>query len=246
MKLKHLLGLIVFCAVFSFVFGGKVFAADPTKHYYNCPDENYELKRDNSGFQAVFTCQQRSGSGKGLITKTTSPKEGESFEVTATCSGSDATVNEQADQVTFSCLTNPPTIKQGVFGGSSGGGGSGGGTAVVRCEPKAAFFGFPTWYKYLNGNKSDEGLTGKSICTPVIKKIGDVWLILAAVIEILLRAAMLAAVIMVAFGGVKYITSQAQPDHTKAALNTIVNALIGLVIAVAATAMTSFLAGRFR
>lgn len=101
------------------------------------------------------------------------------------------------------------------------------------------FFGFPRWYKYLHGIQETSG------CTPKITSLGDVWLILAAVIEMLLRVAALAAIVFVVIGGVKYITSQGQPDQTAQAKNTIINALIGLVISVGAAAIVSFIAGRF-
>jgi type IV secretory pathway VirB2 component (pilin) len=73
----------------------------------------------------------------------------------------------------------------------------------------------------------------------------DIWLIVAAITEILLRLAALIAVIMVIVGGVSYITSQGDPNKTKQALNTIINSLIGLVISVAAATIVTFIAGRF-
>ncbi len=102
------------------------------------------------------------------------------------------------------------------------------------------FFGFPTWYKYL------EGVTDKyGQCTPQIQGIADVWLIVAAIIDMLLRIAALAAIGFVVFGGIQYITSQGEPDKTARARSTIINSLIGLVIAVTATAIVTFVAGRF-
>lgn len=66
-------------------------------------------------------------------------------------------------------------------------------------------------------------------------------LIALSIIDILLRVAALAAVVFVIIGGIKYTTSQGSPDGTKSALNTILNALIGLVIAMAATALVMFI-----
>lgn len=110
--------------------------------------------------------------------------------------------------------------------------------AAASCSG-GGFFSFPTWYKYL------PSIDGATHCTPQITNISDVWLILAAVIEILLRIAALGAIVFVVWGGVMYITSQGQPDKTQKARETIVNALVGLGIAVAATAIISFVAGRF-
>jgi ABC-type Fe3+ transport system permease subunit len=102
-----------------------------------------------------------------------------------------------------------------------------------------SFFGFPKWYKYLPGIDSGNG------CIPSIRSVNDVWLIAASVVELLLRVASLLAVGFVVYGGVQYILSQGEPDRTTKARDTIFNALIGLVIAVAATTAVTFVAGRF-
>ena len=98
------------------------------------------------------------------------------------------------------------------------------------------FFGFPKWYKYLDG-------AGK--CEPQLNHLNDLWLIALALIEILLRLSVLVAIAFVLIGGFKFITSRANPDRTNTAKNTVVDGLIGLVIAVVATAVVSFIAGRF-
>lgn len=99
-------------------------------------------------------------------------------------------------------------------------------------------FGFPTWYHYLSSTTDSSGN-----CTPVISGLSDIWLIVAAVIEILLRVAALAAVIFIIWGGVQYTTSQGSPDQTSRARSTITNALVGLLLAISAAAIISFIAG---
>ncbi len=108
------------------------------------------------------------------------------------------------------------------------------------CKPSGSFLGLPTWYSYLPGVTDANGH-----CSPSITHLTDIWLIVAAITEILLRLAALIAVIMVIVGGVSYITSQGDPNKTKQALNTIINSLIGLVISVAAATIVTFIAGRF-
>jgi ABC-type Fe3+ transport system permease subunit len=104
----------------------------------------------------------------------------------------------------------------------------------------------PTWHKYLDKTPVTDLKTGVvTACTPVIKHINDIWLIVAAILDLMLRLAALAAIAMVVYGGVQYIMSQDEPDKTKQARSTIINALIGLVIAVAATTLITFIAGRF-
>ena len=123
-------------------------------------------------------------------------------------------------------------------------------TKFAACSG-GSFFGFPTWYKYLGEIKDLPPEASKPIgtvseqCVPVINSLSDVWLIVAAVIEILLRIGILVALTFVVVGGVRYIMSQGEPDKTAQAKNTIQNALIGLVISITATALITFIAGRF-
>ncbi|MGH7238043.1 MAG: hypothetical protein ACREGF_05915, partial [Candidatus Saccharimonadales bacterium] len=74
--------------------------------------------------------------------------------------------------------------------------------------------------------------------------LGAVWLIALAVLEDLLRIAGFAAVIMVIVGGIRYTTSNGDPQNTQAAKGTIINALIGLTIAIIASASVAFIAGK--
>ncbi|MEO9179951.1 MAG: pilin [Candidatus Saccharimonadales bacterium] len=115
------------------------------------------------------------------------------------------------------------------------------------CTPAKAkgigtFLNFPHWYQYLHGVNN---INGNSNCIPQIRALSDVWLIVAAIVEMLLRVAALAAIGFVLYGGVQYIMSQGEPDKTAKAKDTLFNALIGLAIAVTATVMVAFLAGQF-
>lgn len=110
------------------------------------------------------------------------------------------------------------------------------------------FLGFPTWYKYLPGRTEDVQDTGRTIgtvCTPQITSLSDVWLIVAAIVEILLRIAGLAAVALIVWGGIQFITSQGEPERAAKARGTVINAVVGLIIAVTATVLVTFVAGRF-
>lgn len=112
---------------------------------------------------------------------------------------------------------------------------------------KGSFLGFPTWYKYLKTPMNDNGTP---LCNPAITGINDFWLIGLAVIEILLRVAILVAIIYVMIGGFKFVTARGEgggggPDKLNSARNTTIDALIGLVIAIIATAGISYIAGKF-
>ena len=119
--------------------------------------------------------------------------------------------------------------------------------AATACDgSKAKFFGFPAWYEYLTQREVFVGISGEVECSPHLRGINDFWLIGLAVVEILLRIAVIVAILYVMLGGMKYVNSRGNADKTEAAKKTLVDALIGLVIAVAATAVVSFIGGRFR
>ena len=117
--------------------------------------------------------------------------------------------------------------------------------APVSAAPcsESVFFGLPTWYKYLETEVVPDPVTGNNTCNVSIEGIGDVWLIVAAVIDMLLRVAAMIAVAFIIYGGVSYILSQSQPDKVSQALKTTINAVVGLIVAIVATAAVSFLAG---
>jgi hypothetical protein len=104
------------------------------------------------------------------------------------------------------------------------------------------FLGFPTWYKYLPS--VNVTVNGNAICTPQFNNLVDVWLIVAAVIEILLRVAAIIAVIFVVYGGFTYMTSQGDASKVAQGKDTLVAALAGLCIAVIAATLVGFIAGR--
>lgn len=113
--------------------------------------------------------------------------------------------------------------------------------AGVDCKQGSGFFGFPTWYKYLPVQPDAHG-----VCAAQISGLNDVWLILAAVIEILTRIAAMVAVGFVIYGGVLYTTSEGDPNKTTQARHTLINALVGLVITVLAATVVNFVAEQIK
>lgn len=103
-----------------------------------------------------------------------------------------------------------------------------------------SFLGIPPWYKYLDG----EDIGGK--CVPKLDLANNpqnVAKIGLALVEIALRIGGLVAVAFVIYGGFQFILSQGEPDKAASARRTIINALVGLVIAIMATVIVSFIAG---
>ncbi len=106
------------------------------------------------------------------------------------------------------------------------------------------FFGFPHWYQYLDVQKVSigEGADKVSSCQVVNFHFpGDITLVVLAILDVMLRIAGMVAVGFVIYGAIQYITSQGEPDGIKKAQNTITNALIGMVIAISATAAVAFI-----
>jgi hypothetical protein len=111
--------------------------------------------------------------------------------------------------------------------------------------PGGTFLGLPKWYEYLPCQTFKVAGSKAPQYIPNFSNINDVWLVAAAIIELLLRIGVLAALAFVIYGGVEYTMSQGDPDKTTRARMTIINALVGLAISVLAATIVSYVAGRF-
>lgn len=111
-------------------------------------------------------------------------------------------------------------------------------------DENTSFLSFPTWYKYLD---KAPGAGGK--CDIAVPKDAEgntridtlVAPVLLAIFEIILRIGGIAAVGFIIFGGFQYLISQGEPDRTKGAKSTILNAVIGLVITLSASAIVNLI-----
>lgn len=116
---------------------------------------------------------------------------------------------------------------------------------AAACSEKT-FFGLVPWYHYLNSAgeldsscnviQNNDG----SFNFTVLGTHSSFLLIALAVVDDLLRIAGVVAVGFVIYAGIRYIMSQGSPDETAKAQSTLVNALIGLVIAMVAVGLVSF------
>ncbi len=105
------------------------------------------------------------------------------------------------------------------------------------------FLGLPVWYRYLHDGTRMQEINGQ--CEFVNFTFpGDAALIALGILDIALRLAGLVAVGYVIYGGFKFVTSQGDPEGIKNARQTIINALIGLVIALLATTLVAFVGTR--
>jgi hypothetical protein len=106
--------------------------------------------------------------------------------------------------------------------------------APAACEK--TFFGLVPWYHYL---QVDGSCQVKSL--NLLGANSDILLILLAIIEDLLKIAGVVAVAYVIYAGIRYVTSQGSPEETGKAKATLLNALIGLVIAMIAIGLVAFI-----
>ncbi len=113
--------------------------------------------------------------------------------------------------------------------------------------------GLPVWWAYLDvgevrnseGEVIDEcGVKGPAYSDGSMKWESAAGLIALAIFEILLRLGAVVAVGYVIYGGFRFITSQGEPENAASARSTVINAVIGLVIAMASASIVSFLANR--
>lgn len=131
-----------------------------------------------------------------------------------------------------------------VFFGGMFGGVTNVASIAPNC-PQQNFFSLPTWYRYLDVEKDPE--TGKCEVEFALTDKNDAFngdgllKIGLAVIDILIRVAGMVSLGFVLFAGFKYMTSQGSPEGTKAALSTIINASIGLLIAILAAATVAYI-----
>jgi hypothetical protein len=116
---------------------------------------------------------------------------------------------------------------------------------AITCN-KPTFLGLESWYAYLPYG-ADSNI---NTCTIQLKGTGllgahsPFLLVGLAIIDDLIRIAALVAVGYVIYGGIQYITSGGSPNETKQAQDTIINALIGLVLAILAASIVAFIGNR--
>jgi len=128
---------------------------------------------------------------------------------------------------------------------------------ITYCN-KPTFFGLEPWYQYLVVYRQTPR-DGDSFCQVCFNLLGnqplpsppcnrsstsDISLILLAIVDDLLRVAGIVAIAMVLYSSVKFITSQGEPEEVVKARSSIINALIGVAIAMVAIGVVSFIGAK--
>lgn len=97
----------------------------------------------------------------------------------------------------------------------------------------AYFLGFPAWYRGLG-----VGADCEIVAPSAVDGIGPfIWIIVLNVVEMILRLVGYAAVGFIIYGGYKYMISTGSPEGIAGAKKTILNAVVGLIISIAAIAI---------
>lgn len=121
-----------------------------------------------------------------------------------------------------------------------------GGTTANQCAKP--FLGLKPWFTYLPNDAFKPGTCDIEDFS-LFGSTGDgsksnIFPVLLAIADGLVRIAALVAVTYVITAGIKLTTSQGEPDKAKQARETIINALIGLVMAIVAAAVVSYIGGQ--
>lgn len=101
---------------------------------------------------------------------------------------------------------------------------------AYACTPGTKILTLPCWY---------DGLTLDGT-QPVIEKPADIWTIVINFIEMALQVVGYMAVGFIIWGGFKFMLSDGNADQAASARKTIINASVGLVLALASVAIVRF------
>lgn len=111
-------------------------------------------------------------------------------------------------------------------------------TAECNPDDELAILSLPYWY---DGLQCEDGGEGGVVFTD----LADIWIITANVLSMLIQVAGLIAVFMIIYGGIRYMTSQGEPENIQAAKKTLMYAIGGLILAILASTLVGFIAGQF-
>lgn len=126
-----------------------------------------------------------------------------------------------------------------------------GGSIANQCSKE--FLGLKPWFAYLPNDAFESSSScsitnfsflGEQDSQGNTTKPSSLLPVLLAIADDLLRIAGLVAVAFVITGGIQYVMSSGEPDKTKKARETIINALVGVVVAIIAASVVSYIGSK--
>lgn len=102
---------------------------------------------------------------------------------------------------------------------------------AAKCSVYA--LAYPSWYNGLEGC-ADATKATAGADQPKLEKINDLWIIALNIVQWLIVTAGYVALVMIIWGGFQYIIAQGEPAKIESAKSSLLNAVIGLVIALSA------------
>ena len=106
---------------------------------------------------------------------------------------------------------------------------------AAPCPNESGILGFPAWFKGVPC--TPPSATGSTWTVDMSGGMNSVWIVVMNVVQWIIVGAGYVSLYFVIWGGFKFITSQGEPDRIKSSRETIANAVIGLVIVLAAVAI---------
>ena len=122
-------------------------------------------------------------------------------------------------------------------------------TRAADHEPVArvcsySFIGLPTWYAYLELDDDCQVVGPKKSGAENLDVPKVITRVALAIIDILMRIGGMVAFGFIVYSGFRFVMSQGNPDQEKAARETAINALIGMVITIFAIAIVTYIGRR--
>ncbi len=111
----------------------------------------------------------------------------------------------------------------------------------AACSNNTSLFGIPSWYSYLQVQENSVTKTCDVVNFQVPGSFLNVGL---AILDMVLHLAAIVAVGYVIYGGILLVMSRGEPDKAAQGRQTIINALVGLVITLIAVGFVGFLGSK--
>ena len=103
---------------------------------------------------------------------------------------------------------------------------------VINC-PTRHILAYPAWSNGLKCSYDNAGPDEAKVPRPVLQDLNHTWIIVLNIIQWIIITAGYAAVVFILYGGFRYITAQGEPAAIAEAKNSILYAIVGLVVALA-------------